>query len=88
MYDIKYNIINIIHPKVKHKKTIGHFDYLGWFITSVLLRRYTFNEFLNLVNATLTSIFILSAFHSIRLLEHQQRRKFEIHVKCEAYLLF
>ena len=27
MYDIKYNIINIIHPKVKHNKTMGHFDY-------------------------------------------------------------
>ena len=29
MYDLKYNIINIIHPKVKHDKTMGHFDYLG-----------------------------------------------------------
>ena len=29
MYDIKHNIINIIHPKEGHNKTMGHLDYLG-----------------------------------------------------------
>ena len=29
MYDIKYNIINTIHPKVKHNGTMENFDYLG-----------------------------------------------------------
>ena len=29
MYDQKYNINNIIHPKIKHNKTIGYFAYLG-----------------------------------------------------------
>ena len=65
MYDLKYNIINIIHPKVKHNKTMGHFDYLGYLIIRVSLRRYTFNEFLNIINLTLTSTFILSAFQIV-----------------------
>ena len=43
---------------------MGYFDYLGGFITCVLLRRYTFNEFLNLINITLTFIFILSEFQT------------------------
>ena len=29
MYDIKYNIINIVHPKEKQNKTMGPLDYLG-----------------------------------------------------------
>ena len=29
MFDIKYNIINIIHPKVKHNKTMGVFIIWG-----------------------------------------------------------
>ena len=28
MYDIKYNISNIIHQKLKHNRTMGPFDYL------------------------------------------------------------
>ena len=41
MYDIKYNIINIIHPKVRQNKTMGHFDYLGEFITSFTVVCYS-----------------------------------------------
>ena len=29
MFDIKYNIIDIIHPKVKHNKTMGVFIIWG-----------------------------------------------------------
>ena len=40
MYNLKYNIINTIHPKVKHNKTMEYFDYLGPFRDSLLLVYY------------------------------------------------
>ena len=57
MYDIKYNTNNIIHPKVNIIEQWGILIIWDSYMTRVLLRRYTFNEFLNLFNVALRFIF-------------------------------